>query len=146
MVYISIISSIMDNFLHKNKVHKFTLAFGKRNVWKICILFGTLARQVEKLACRLTRWNTKLKHWNTLWYVGKKDEKLARFWYVGTQTRWHVDHVGTQARMACNLANSVVLYVGLFITDRSIETGEILSFQPAANVIRVSRKLFQRHI
>ena len=57
-----------------------------------------------------------------------KNENLARFWHVGNQARWHVnhastqdcwhvnhagmqarwhlDHVGIQARMAHDLANS----------------------------------------
>ena len=65
------------------------------------MLFGTLARQVKKLARRLAR----------------KNENLARFWHVATQARWdvnhtgtqarcHADHVATQARIARNLANS----------------------------------------
>ena len=30
--------------------------------------------------------------------MARKNEKLARFWHVGTQARWHVNHAGTQAR------------------------------------------------
>ena len=79
-----------------------------------------LARQVEKLARYLARWHAKLKHWQAVWHVStltRKNEKLSRFWHVGTQkrwhvnhadtqARWHVDHFGTQAHMARNLANS----------------------------------------
>ena len=81
-----------------------------------------MARQVEKLARHLAHWHAKLKHWNAVWHAGmlaRKNEKLARFWHVGTQSRWyvnhagtqarwHVDHVDTQARMAPNLANSEI--------------------------------------
>ena len=52
-----------------------------------------------------------------IYTLARKNEKLARFWHVGTQTRWHinqagtqarwhVDHVSTQVRMARDLANS----------------------------------------
>ena len=48
---------------------------------------------------------SQLKHWLAVWYVGtfistlaRKNEKLARFWDVGTQARWHVNHAGTQVR------------------------------------------------
>ena len=54
-----------------------------------------------KLARRLARSHAKLKHWHVVWHFGtlaRRNEKLARFWHVGTQTRWHVDHVGMQAR------------------------------------------------
>ena len=59
----------------------------------------------EKLERSLTRWHAKLKHWHALWHVGtffgmltRKNENLARFWHVGTQARWHVNHASTQAR------------------------------------------------
>ena len=59
----------------------------------------------ENLARLLTRWHVNLKHWHAVWHVGtligtlaRKNEKLARFWYVGTQARWHINHAGTQAR------------------------------------------------
>ena len=77
----------------------------------------------EKLARLLARWHAKLKNWQVTWDVGtfvgtltRKNEKLARFWHVdrqarwhvnhaGTQALWHVDHIGTQVSMARNLAN-----------------------------------------
>ena len=83
-----------------------------------------MARQVEKLARHLARWHAKLKHWHAVWQIGtfigtlsRKNEKLTRFWHVGTQARWHVkhartqarwhvDHIDTQARIARDLENS----------------------------------------
>ena len=63
-----------------------------------------LARQVEKFSRHLARWHAKLNHWLAVWHVGtfidtlaSKNEKLARSW-----------HVGTQARMARDLANSFI--------------------------------------
>ena len=41
MICITIISSIMQNFLYKNKTYKFLLVFRKKNIWKI----GTLVRK-----------------------------------------------------------------------------------------------------
>ena len=88
-------------------------------------------RNVSKIGKLLARGHAKLKNWHVVWHVGTpswnigttygtlalKNEKLARFCNVGTQTRWHVnhagmqthwhvDHVGKQARMARDLANS----------------------------------------
>ena len=71
---------------------------------------------LEKLAHHLARWHAKLKHWHAVMHFGMlahKNEKLAR-WHAGTLTReprlrasmLHVDHIGTQARMARDLANS----------------------------------------
>ena len=80
----------------------------------------------EKLARLLARWHAKLKHWHATWHVStfigtlaRENEKLARFWHddtqarwhvnhAGTQACWHVDHVGTQARVARDLANSLL--------------------------------------
>ena len=77
------------------------------------MLFGTLARQVEIFVRRLARWHTKLKHWYVLWHVGtffgtltRKNKKLARFWHVGTQARWHISHAGRQARWQVNHAGT----------------------------------------
>ena len=84
MICITIISSIMKDFLHNNKVHKFPLSFRKRN-------FEKLARQVETLARRLALWTLV----DTL---TRKNEKLTRFWYLGTQVHCHVNHPGTQTR------------------------------------------------
>ena len=49
-----------------------------------------------------------------------KNENLARFWHIGTQGRWQVNHAGTQARrprwhvgtsarLARDIANSVII-------------------------------------
>ena len=41
----------------------------------------------EKLARRLARSHAKLKHWHAAWHFGmlaRKNEKLARFWHIGT--------------------------------------------------------------
>ena len=72
-----------------------------RSVQKIGIPFGTLARQVEKLARLLARWHTRLKHWHIVWHVdtfigrlAHKNEKSPRF-----------RHVATQAHMTRDLAN-----------------------------------------
>ena len=69
-----------------------------RSVQKIGMSFGTLARQVEKLARLLARWHTRLKHWDTVWHVdtfigrlAHKNEKLLHFRHVDTQARWHAD-------------------------------------------------------
>ena len=75
------------------------------------MLYGTLARQIEKLAPYLARWLAKLKHWHAvgtlarLLTLARKNENLAHFWHAGTQARWHIDHVSTQARMARDLPN-----------------------------------------
>ena len=56
-----------------------------------------------------------------------KNEKLARFWHVGTQVRWHINHadtqarlhvdgVGTKTRMARDLANSFKLCQNISIS------------------------------
>ena len=73
-----------------------------------------MARQVENVARYLARWHAKLKHWHAVWHIdtfidtlARKNEKFARFNHGGTQARWHVDHVGMQARMARDLANSI---------------------------------------
>ena len=84
MICITIISSIMKDFLYNNKVHKFPLSCRKRN-------FEKLARQVETLTRRLALWTLV----DTL---TRKNEKLTRFWYLGTQVHWHVNHPGTQTR------------------------------------------------
>ena len=47
--------------------------------------FGTLARQVEKLASL----------WHVYGTLARKNEKLARFWRVGTWVCGHEDHAGT---------------------------------------------------
>ena len=76
-----------------------------------------LARQVGKLARHLARWHAKIKQWHAYDTLARKNKKLARFWLVSTQARWHVNHAGTQAhwhvdhggtqvRMAYDLANS----------------------------------------
>ena len=38
--------------------------------------------------------------------LARKNEKLKRFWHVGKQTCWHIDHVSTYDRMGHDLANS----------------------------------------
>ena len=67
----------MYNFLYNNKVQKFTQHF--------------VRGMSEKLACLLARWHAKLKNWHAVQHVGmfidtlaRKNEKLARFWHVGT--------------------------------------------------------------
>ena len=67
----------------------------------------------EKLARHLARWQAKLKHCHAVWHVGtfigllaRKIEQLAHFLHVGTQACWNVNHIGTQALMAHDLANS----------------------------------------
>ena len=59
----------------------------------------------KKLARPLTRWHNKLKHWHATWHVAtflgtlaRTNEKLARFWHMGMQARWHINHTSTQAR------------------------------------------------
>ena len=88
-----------EDCFYNNKVQKFPLAFRKKNIWKIGTLYA-------------------LQHVGT--FIGtfaRKNEKLAHFWYVRTQARWHVnpagtqarqhvDHVDTQTRMIRDLANS----------------------------------------
>ena len=66
--------------------------------------FGSLARQVEKLARNLARWHPKLKYWHAIWQVAmfigtlaRKNEKLAHFLHIGTQVPWYVNHADTQA-------------------------------------------------
>ena len=57
-----------------------------------------MAGEAEKLACLLALWHTKLKNWHVDRFIGtltRKNEKLARFWYVGAWARGHVDHAGT---------------------------------------------------
>ena len=115
MICINMISSKIQIFLYNNKIQKFYLAFRKRNVRKICTPFGTLARQVEKLARHLACWHAILKHWHAIWHVGTLRQgistsygTLARFWHVGAQAtlaRWGVGHVGAQVRMARGLAS-----------------------------------------
>ena len=59
--------------------------------------FDTLERQFETLARRMARWHI---YWHVGMFIGtltRKNEKFARFWQVGTQVRWHVNHAGTQA-------------------------------------------------
>ena len=76
------------------KLHAFS--YVNTPSWKISTPFGTLALQVKT-------------YWHAVWHadmLARKNGKSARFWHVGTQARWHVDHVGTQARMARDLANS----------------------------------------
>ena len=58
----------------------------------------------EKLAHLLARWQTKLKNWLAVWHIDtfigtlvRKNEKLACYWCIGTQARWHINHTGTQA-------------------------------------------------
>ena len=42
----------------------------------------------EKLARLLTRRHAMLKHWHAVWvHLKNKNEKLARFWHVGTEAR-----------------------------------------------------------
>lgn len=121
---------IINYFLYNNKVHRLSLAFYKRNVWKIGILWA--------------HWHAKLKNWHTVWHggtpywnIGTPCDTLgglfARLnvemigWHVpgtlahkqfvtGANPHWHVnnaglqaclhvDHVGIQPHMARNLAN-----------------------------------------
>ena len=56
-----------------NKLQKFSVAFRKRNVWKIGTPFGRLACQVEISARRFVRWHAK-----------RQVEALAR-----RMARWH---------------------------------------------------------
>ena len=59
--------------------------------------FDTLACQFETLACCMARWHV---YWHVCMFTGtlaRKNEKLARFWHVGTQAHCHVNHAGTQA-------------------------------------------------
>ena len=81
----------MQSFLYNNKVYKFLLAFCKRNVQKIGTPFSSSSRNIG------TPYG---KHvYGTL---ALKNEKLTRFWEVGTQARWHVNHAGMQARWHVN--------------------------------------------
>ena len=88
MICITIISSIMSNFFLIIKYGNFPWHF--------------VRGMFENLACLLTRWHANLKNRHAVWYVdtfistlARKNEKLARFWHVGMQARWHVNHVGT---------------------------------------------------
>ena len=57
-----------------------------------------MAGEVEKLARPLALWHTKLKNWHADTFITmltRKNEKLARFWYVGAWARGHIDHAGT---------------------------------------------------
>ena len=107
----------------------------------------------EKLARSFACWHDNFKGWHAVWYIGMfistlacKNEKLARFWHVGTQTgwhvnhagiqahwhinqvgtqaRWHADHIGMQSRMTRNLGNSKdpieTCFSKKFILDLSI--------------------------
>ena len=94
IISITMISSIMQNFLYNNKVQKFPLAFRKRNVWKFGTPFGTLARQNVKLARHSARRVEKLaRFWHVSTYIGTLARKKRE---VGTRlARGHVDHAGT---------------------------------------------------
>lgn len=106
---------IMKNLLYNSKVQKCNLLFC-RGIF-------------DKFSHFLALWHNKLKHWHAVSYVGKfvgtltrKNQQLACFQHVGTQTRWHinhaaagtqarwhVDHVSAQVRMPGDLANSAII-------------------------------------
>ena len=67
----------------------------------------------EKLACLLTRWHTKLKNWHAVWHVATfigmlahENEKLASFWHISVQARWHVNRISTQPHCHVNHAGT----------------------------------------
>ena len=74
--------SYLHLFFFKKKI---SLAFQKKNVWKLSTPSGTLARQNEKLARHLVRWYTKLNSWH------------AFGTFTDTFTHGHVDQAGTHS-------------------------------------------------
>ena len=66
-------------------------------------MFETLARFLARWRDKLKNWHAKLKRWHAVWHVGtfigtlaRKNENLARFRQVGTQTRWYISCTSTQ--------------------------------------------------
>ena len=109
------------------KLHAFS--YVNTPSWKISTPFGTLALQVKT-------------YWHAVWHadmLARKNGKSTRFWHVGTQARWHVDHVGTQARMARDLANSF----------KSHAAGKISKWTKFQKIPRLSRQytkgFYQKH-
>ena len=57
---------------------------------KLANLFGSLARLIKKLECRMARWQVKIRSWHAFGTFARRHLNHA-----GTQARWHADHVGT---------------------------------------------------
>ena len=127
------------NVKHKWKIQKLKNIFfwkiveklerlSGRQSWKVGTPFGTLTRQVEKLACfwhvGTPNWKigTPLAHCHAGTFIGtlaRKIEKLARFWQVGTRAHGHVDHGGTHGTHSTRFSK---LFLGL-LSDSETATG-----------------------
>ena len=90
-----------------------------KSSWKIGTHFGTLSRQVEKLACfwhvGTSNWiiGTPLTRCHVYWHFDMwagKNEKLACFWQADTLAYWHVDHGGSHGTHCTRFSKLPLIY------------------------------------